>query len=206
MAEGDLGSDGVFVGQDLYSGDSFVYDPWVLYACFGQENFQHEEEGSFTKLDPSFGNLVLHRATAERAFKRFTKSDPLVSEDYDYTYERGGQTIAREEFFAKKIGHDTARTRYDVDRTPRHAMNRDAAGQAFEPTRQSAPAPTGLSMCQGLDESDFVPEPDYPGILDDQPDMFDANALPEPPHPINWNLLPTQDLEAELLELNRWGD
>ncbi len=32
LAEGGLGSDGVFVCQDLYSGGSFVYDPWVLYA------------------------------------------------------------------------------------------------------------------------------------------------------------------------------
>lgn len=32
LAEGGLGSNGVFVGQDLYSGGSFVYDPWVLYA------------------------------------------------------------------------------------------------------------------------------------------------------------------------------
>jgi hypothetical protein len=32
VAEGGLGSDGVFVGQDLYSGGSFVYDPWVLYT------------------------------------------------------------------------------------------------------------------------------------------------------------------------------
>lgn len=31
LAEGGLGADGVFVGQDLYSGSSFVYDPWVLY-------------------------------------------------------------------------------------------------------------------------------------------------------------------------------
>ncbi|MBS3939668.1 MAG: ATP-binding protein [Actinobacteria bacterium] len=31
LAEGGLGSDGVFVGQDVYSGGSFVYDPWVLY-------------------------------------------------------------------------------------------------------------------------------------------------------------------------------
>jgi hypothetical protein len=31
LAEGGLGSNGVFVGQDLYSGGSFVYDPWVLY-------------------------------------------------------------------------------------------------------------------------------------------------------------------------------
>ena len=75
MAEGDLGSDGVFIGQDLYSGDSFVYDPWVLHTHFGQENFQREQDGSFAKLESSFGNLVLYRATAKRAFERFTKGD-----------------------------------------------------------------------------------------------------------------------------------
>ena len=32
LAEGGLGADGVFIGQDLYSGGSFVYDPWTLYA------------------------------------------------------------------------------------------------------------------------------------------------------------------------------
>ncbi len=32
LPEGGLGADGVFVGTDLYSGSSFVYDPWLLYA------------------------------------------------------------------------------------------------------------------------------------------------------------------------------
>lgn len=33
LAEGGLGGEGVFVGQDLYSGGgSFVFDPWVLYG------------------------------------------------------------------------------------------------------------------------------------------------------------------------------
>lgn len=31
LAEGGLGSEGVFVGQDLYSSASFVFDPWTLY-------------------------------------------------------------------------------------------------------------------------------------------------------------------------------
>jgi hypothetical protein len=31
LAEGGLGSEGVFIGQDLYSGGAFVFDPWVLY-------------------------------------------------------------------------------------------------------------------------------------------------------------------------------
>ncbi|QBE48282.1 ATP-binding protein [Leucobacter triazinivorans] len=32
LAEAGLGSDGCYIGQDLYSGASFVYDPWTLYA------------------------------------------------------------------------------------------------------------------------------------------------------------------------------
>ena len=45
-----------------------------------------------------------------------------------------------------------------------------------------------------------------PGI-DDEPDYDDTqNLVAEPPHPINWNLLTADDLEQELLELNRWVD
>ncbi|WP_392426056.1 VirB4 family type IV secretion system protein [Barrientosiimonas humi] len=32
LAEGGFGSEGVFVGADMYSGGSFVFDPWTLYA------------------------------------------------------------------------------------------------------------------------------------------------------------------------------
>lgn len=31
LAEGGLGSDGTYIGSDVFSGGSFVYDPWVLY-------------------------------------------------------------------------------------------------------------------------------------------------------------------------------
>lgn len=106
-----------------------------FYARFGQENYRREEDGSFTKLEPSFSNLVLYRATAERAHERFAKGDNFVAEGYahEYTYTRDGQQINGEEFVAKKIGHDTARTRYDVDRTPRHAS---AAAERENVTRE----------------------------------------------------------------------
>ena len=32
----------------------------------------------------------------------------------------------------------------------------------------------------------------------------EENLIAEPPHPVNWNLLASHDLEQELLELNRW--
>jgi len=49
--------------------------------------------------------------------------DSFVAEGYvrNFEFERDGETIQREEFVAKKIGHDLARTNYDVDRTRRSA-------------------------------------------------------------------------------------
>lgn len=35
-------------------------------------------------------------------------------------------------------------------------------------------------------------------------ERFEPDLVAEPPHPINWNLLTSHDLEQELLELNRW--
>ena len=110
-----------------------------FYARFGQENFHREEDGSFTKLEPTFHNLVMYRATAERAFERFTKGDSFVAEGYahEYSYERDGQSLSGEEFVAKKIGHDTARTRYEVDRSPRKGAAQETVQReqerAFDP-------------------------------------------------------------------------
>ncbi|MGE9809604.1 single-stranded DNA-binding protein [Janibacter sp. G1551] len=92
-----------------------------FYARFGQEHFDRNPDGTFTQLDSTFHDLVLFRASAERAHERFKKGDSFVAEGYVREYEttRDGEQIQAEQFVAKKIGHDTARTRYDVDRTPR---------------------------------------------------------------------------------------
>ena len=96
-----------------------------FYARYGQENFRREDDGTFTKLETSFHNLVMYRATAQRAYERFEKGDSFVAEGYthEYNYEREGQETDGEEFVAKKIGHDTARTQYSVDRRPRAASH-----------------------------------------------------------------------------------
>ena len=62
----------------------------------------------------------MFKATAERAYARFRTGDQFVASGYinEYELERDGKTIPCEEFVARRIGHDTARTRYDVDRTP----------------------------------------------------------------------------------------
>lgn len=103
-----------------------------FYVRVGQPHFRREEKG-FTPLEPSFHDLVAYRATAERALTRFAKGDSFVAEGYvrSFQVERDGEVVEREEFVAKKIGHDLARTDYEVDRTrrsaPAEALNAPAA-------------------------------------------------------------------------------
>ena len=91
-----------------------------FYARVGVEHFRKETDGSFTKLEPTFHDLVAYAKTAERAHAKFKVGDNFVASGYinEYELDRNGQTQPREEFVARRIGHDLARTKYDVDRTP----------------------------------------------------------------------------------------
>ncbi len=116
-----------------------------FYARIGQPHFRRNDDGSFTELAPSFHDMVAYRATAERAFERFVKGDSFVAEGYLRTFPvaRDGQTIDGEEFVAKKIGHDLARTSYDIDRTHRTAATttRDTPNQ---PAQRASAAALGI--------------------------------------------------------------
>lgn len=91
-----------------------------FYARVGVEHYRKEANGSFTKLDSTFHDLVAYAKTAERAYARFKVGDNFVAAGYinEYEVDRKGQAEAREEFVARRIGHDAARTKYEVDRTP----------------------------------------------------------------------------------------
>lgn len=111
-----------------------------FYARVGQEHYRKEPDGSFTELETTFHDLVAYRATAERAHERFAKGDSFVAEGYThpFEYERDGQTVQGEEFVAKKIGHDLARTSYDVDRSPRSTRTAEREAPAPAATREPA--------------------------------------------------------------------
>lgn len=90
-----------------------------FHARIGLEQFRKETDGTFTKLDPTFHDLVLFNKTAERAYATFKVGDQFVASGYihEYETEQAGRTQTREQFVARRIGHDTARTHYTVDRT-----------------------------------------------------------------------------------------
>ncbi|WP_104178369.1 single-stranded DNA-binding protein [Cryobacterium sp. Y50] len=103
-----------------------------FYVRVGQPHFRHEYSGTFTALEPTFHDLVAYRATAERALTRFAKGDSFVAEGYvrNFQIERDGEVIQRKEFVAKKIGHDLARTNYQVDRTHRAGADTEVEHEA----------------------------------------------------------------------------
>lgn len=112
----------------------------MLTARVGQDRFERTDAGGFNQLDPAYFDIAMYRATAERAFVSFKPGDRFVAEGYVHEYEytnREGQQMPGEEFVVKKIGHDTARTRYNVDRSSR----RGAAATGQEPPEQGVDEP-----------------------------------------------------------------
>lgn len=117
-----------------------------FYARVGCEHYRKEVDGNFTKLDPSFHDLVLFEASAERAYARFRKGDSFVASGYIHEYEldKDGTTIVREEFIARRIGHDTTRTSYEVHRrraTTPDQVAEQTPGQAVEQVPQPTVGP-----------------------------------------------------------------
>ena len=94
-----------------------------FFARIGKEHFRREEDGSFTQTETTYHHLVMFGRSAEHAHANFTQGDNFVAEGYTrpVNYERNGQ--------------DAARTRYEVDRTPRNSAGRDAA--AYEPPQRT---------------------------------------------------------------------
>lgn len=115
----------------------------------GVEHWRREQDGTYTRLDNSFHDLLAFGKTAERAADQFRKGDHFIA--HGYVDSRPAKPPARpadhEVYIARKIGHDLARTTYDVQRSS--ASLQPAAQQtsvtATDPARpdvgQDAPPP-----------------------------------------------------------------
>ena len=131
-----------------------VTDPQLTYTKqnearlsfrFGQEHFQRQDDGSFTQLDNTFHDLAIYRKSAENAHELFKKGDKFIAEGYvrEYDYEFEGQPQHGEEFVAKRIGHDSLRHPYTVDRTRRAPAAGVEASQDAPAAEEPEPAKTG---------------------------------------------------------------
>lgn len=121
-----------------------------FYARIGKPQSRREEDGSYTELEPDFGDLVMYRKSAERAYEKFRKGDNFiaVAEKREYTNSEGQE---REQYVASRIGHDNNTTNYTVDR---RRPDRDSP-QHDTPARE---------MQQALAEREAQLEPDTPQV------------------------------------------
>ncbi len=57
LAEAGLGTEGLFIGQDAWSGSSFCYDPWVLYrdGCADEPQLPARRRRRQGQVDPRQG-------------------------------------------------------------------------------------------------------------------------------------------------------
>jgi single-strand DNA-binding protein len=62
--------------------------------------------------------MVAFESTARETYARFRKGDSFVASGYvhEYEVERDGSSVIKEEFVARKIGHNANKTAYEVQR------------------------------------------------------------------------------------------
>jgi len=114
-----------------------------FYARIGINHYERNEDGSFTKLEPDYYDLVQFGRGAELSAERFRRGDDFVAQGHvrEYTHLVNGEEVTDEQFVTKRLAHDPNTTTYSVDRRPRSereapAAERDPAGRA---TARSAP-------------------------------------------------------------------
>lgn len=100
----------------------------VLRARVRTQQWQRKGK-TFTPGEAVTCDLVVFHESTQRARTRFRPGDAFIASGRINTYDvtRDGKTMQREEFVARRLGHDAARTRYKVTRTRRRLQPAPAA-------------------------------------------------------------------------------
>lgn len=102
----------------------------------GVEQWRREANGDVTKLDPTFHDMIAFESTARETYARFRKGDSFVASGYIHEFEverRDGPSVIKEEFVARKIGHNANKTDYVVQRGRHGAAERPLTPVAATP-------------------------------------------------------------------------
>ena len=131
-----------------------------FYARVGIEQFQRNDDGSFTQLESEFTNIVMFDKAAKRAAEKFQKGDNFIAEGRSNVHEYQGEQ--REQFIASRIGHDNNLTTYAVERrsAEREAETRDTPErEAAQHDAPEAPSDDPVAAVLAQRQEQVAPEP-----------------------------------------------
>lgn len=107
----------------------------------GIEQWRKEVDGAFTKLDPTFHDMVAWEATAREIHARFRPGDSFIAAGHVHEYEDTKVPgLIKEQFVARKIGHNATRTTYEVQRPEPAPVDPEAVMTASSAPASAAPA------------------------------------------------------------------
>ena len=126
LAEGGLGARGVFVGADMYSGGSFVYDPWQLY-----------KDGAITAPNVIVAGIV-GSGKSSLAKSLYTRSLPFGRRVYIPCDPKGEHTPVAEAVGGRAIilGHGLTARLNPLDEGHRPAGLSDESGASTVASRR----------------------------------------------------------------------
>lgn len=122
-----------------------------FYARVRVNHWQRQDDGTFTKQNQSFHDLVVRYDLAEVAHEKFARGDDFIATGEFRTFT-DAENAEREEFRASTISHNPTTTDYAVNRDKTTGIDREAAGvdrsRAFERPEQSAPARDSAALAR----------------------------------------------------------
>ncbi|MCB0892926.1 MAG: hypothetical protein KDB51_14110, partial [Propionibacteriaceae bacterium] len=102
---------------------------------FGQERKHREEDGSFTDLGKTYDTFVAYDDNVQRIMDNYVPGDRFIAQGYVRKFPKADTGMEGEVFVVTGIGHDTAYTRYDVDRSARRTGPEQTAPEHTTPAR-----------------------------------------------------------------------
>ncbi|MDR1187537.1 MAG: single-stranded DNA-binding protein [Bifidobacteriaceae bacterium] len=128
-----------------------------MWARVGQQRWARNPDGSFTQLESAYHDLIMFGRAAQNAAQNLAKGDRFIAEGTVQECEHtnpDGTTEKREQFLAKRIGHDTG-YQTTITRTPSPLRAQQAPTPTQEQARQAAET--------GLGHRDSFPPRPNPG-------------------------------------------
>ena len=117
--------------RELETQDGALY----VKVRFGQERKHREEDGSFTDLGKTYDTFVAYDDNVQRIMDNYVPGDRFIAQGYVRKFPKADTGMEGEVFVVTGIGHDTAYTRYDVDRSARRTGPEQTAPEHTTPAR-----------------------------------------------------------------------